>query len=331
MNNQRFMLGIDTSNYTTSIALTDRQGEIIVDSRQLLTVKQGERGLRQSHALFQHLEHLPELVDGLFSIANREELAGIAVSNRPRPLEDSYMPVFKAGVQFGRVLSSCLQLPLYFFSHQEGHLEAAKWKSALEQETEYLAFHLSGGTCELLSVKKSSIEIIGGSKDLSFGQVIDRTGVLLGMAFPAGAEMDRLALSARDKFISHKEKTNSDEQLLKRIPLDGLWINLSGIETQCQRKIGTEIPPDLAALSYALFMAISRCLCQMTEKAMLQTGCTKVLFCGGVAESTFIQQEVRRHFEGRSMTIAFGGKTRASDNAVGISLLGGKMLWQSSQ
>lgn len=335
MKNETFILGIDTSNYTTSIALTDQQGEIIVDSRQILTVKQGERGLRQSHALFQHLEHLPELFAGLFSLADREQLAGIAVANRPRPVADSYMPVFKAGVQFGSVLSSCLQIPLFFFSHQEGHLAAAKWRSPLEQETEYLAFHLSGGTCELLSVNPSSIALLGGSKDISFGQVIDRIGVLLGMTFPAGPEMDRLALSVQSGLSEQaggkKAQKHPAASLLKPIPLDGLWINLSGLETQCQRKAGEEVPPDQASLAYALFTAISRCLCQMTERAVLQTGCTKVLFCGGVSESAFIQQEVGRYFAGKAVTIAFGGKTRSSDNAVGISLLGGNTLWQSNR
>ena len=337
MQNKDFVLGIDTSNYTTSLALTDLNGNIIIDSRKLLTVKQGERGLRQSHALFQHMENLPEMILDLYDREDKNQIAAIAVSSRPRPIEGSYMPVFKAGVNYGKIMAASLGVPFFEFSHQEGHLEAVKHKRSLSEETEFIAYHLSGGTCELLHVKEDTFHILGGSRDLSFGQVIDRIGVSLGMEFPAGRRMDQIAIDTKVKLHGPEIQNNNlktknnrkTDQILKKIPMDGLEINLSGLETQCQRELEKGAEPE--KLIYELFLKISNCLCQLTEKAISQTGCSKILFTGGVSASQFIRKEIEQYFSGKLIQIEFGDPALSSDNAVGISFLGGNRLWPSNR
>ena len=319
MQSKDFVLGIDTSNYTTSLAITDIHGEIAADLRKLLTVKQGERGLRQSHALFQHMENLPDIVLELYKQIDKNRIGAIAVSDRPRSVEGSYMPVFKAGVNYGIVMAASLGVPFFEFSHQEGHLEAVRHNSSLADEEEYLAYHLSGGTTELLHATNNSLLILGGSRDLSFGQVIDRIGVALGMEFPAGREMDHIAMKKRDK----------PKGLLKKIPIEGLEINLSGIETQCQRELQKGTEPE--SLIYELFHKMSSCLCLLTEKAVSETGCKHVLFTGGVTASRFIRHEIEKYFTGQALKIVFGDPALSSDNAVGISFLGGKELWPSNR
>lgn len=323
MQNKELVLGIDTSNYTTSLALTDIDGNIITDSRKLLTVKQGERGLRQSHALFQHMENLPELILDLFNKTDKSWIGAIAASDRPRPVEGSYMPVFKAGVNYGKIMAASLGVPFFEFSHQEGHLEAVRRHSRFSDQSEYLAYHLSGGTSELLHVKENAIEILGGSKDLSFGQVIDRVGVALGMDFPAGKRMDQMAL----EYLKREEVQKVSR--LKKVPIQGLEINLSGLETQCQRELQKGAEPE--TVIYELFMKISNCLCSLTEKAVAESGCLRILFTGGVTASSFIRNEIIDYFAGKSIQIEFGDPALSSDNAVGISFLGGNRLWQSNR
>lgn len=329
MQSKDLILGIDTSNYTTSLAITDINGEIAADLRKLLTVKQGERGLRQSHALFQHLENIPEMLTGIYSQIDKDRIGAIAVSNRPRPIEGSYMPVFKAGVNYGKVMAASLGVPFFEFSHQEGHLAAVLCNSSLSDEPEYLAYHLSGGTCELLHVTDAGIRILGGSKDLSFGQVIDRVGVALGMEFPAGREMDSIAIKRRD-LLSHsnlqKNKMFKPVSRLKKIPIDGLDINLSGLETQCTRELDKGADPD--EMIYELFQKISECLCQLTEKALTESCCSGVLFTGGVTASRFIRDAIEHSMKDKQCKIIFGDPALSSDNAVGVSFLGGKELWQ---
>lgn len=307
MQADRHILGIDTSNYKTSVAITDSHGKIICDFREFLQIKEGDKGLRQSDALFQHVTKLPELIKKAMSNNEYKNIAAVSVSTRPRPVVDSYMPVFKAGESIGKSIAASLGVKLFKFSHQEGHIEAVKYYSRLKNETEFLCFHLSGGTCELLRIENSNIEIIGGSMDISFGQLLDRIGVGLGLNFPAGEELDKIALN------SPKSK------ILKRIEPKGMYFNLSGIETKSLRNL------EYLGLIPEVFEKISDLLVGLSIKAMDATGLQNILFTGGVAESLFIRNQLNNTLPGK---VEFGARNLSSDNAVGISLLGGKSLWQ---
>lgn len=306
MQTSDLILGIDTSNYKTSVAITDRDGNVVCDCRELLRVKNGERGLRQSEALFQHINIIPELIEKAMKNNTGASIGAVSVATRPRPVEGSYMPVFKAGESIGRSIASSLGVDLFEFSHQEGHIEAVKFYSKFNKEDEFLCYHLSGGTCELLKIKNGEIEIIGGSKDISFGQLIDRIGVGLGLNFPAGEELDKRAAN----------ECKSD--IFKRIEADGLWFNLSGIETKAARNL------DEPGLVPELFERISELLIRVTEKAVRETKINNVIFTGGVAESRYLRSAICNKFDGN---VVFGKNNLSSDNAVGISLLGGKRLW----
>lgn len=299
------VLGIDTSNYTTSVALTDRNGQILADVRRLLPVKEGARGIRQSEAHFLHIKALPELIKEAFS-QGAFLLRGTAVSSRPRPVEGSYMPVFTAGTAIGASIALAMDIPYREFSHQEGHLEAVQRYSDFRDEKELIALHLSGGTCEILQVRSGEISIIGGSRDISFGQLVDRFGVAMGLPFPAGPALEAVA-----------EKETSSSRLTT-IKTQGLWFNLSGQETQLMNNLGEE------GLARELFEKISNLLIRVLKDARKETGINSILSSGGVSENRIIRQNLKSEFGDR---IAFGKPGLSSDNAVGISLLGGKTLW----
>ena len=340
---KRYSLGIDTSNYTTSVALVDNNENVIVDNRQLLNVRQGERGLRQQEALFQHIRNLPVLLENVITDEVRAGIDAVAVSVRPRPVEGSYMPCFNAGAGAGKILSEALGTRFMEFSHQEGHIAAV----APGHLNHFLCYHLSGGTAELLEVyirrdceTKSDdeqitgetctnestamkVHIIGRTRDISPGQLLDRCGVLCGYDFPAGAALDEIALST--KAID----------LLTPVKLDGLDFNLSGMETQFSRLIAEhnrsqtkEQTKDNASDEYAdeliadMMGKLGRMLIQLTEKARKETGITDVVFAGGVSMSRYL----RNMLQGQLKDIYFG--EYSSDNAVGTALLGGRMTWR---
>lgn len=305
------VIGLDTSAYTTSMAAVNQQGEVLLDIKRILHVPQGTRGLRQSDARIQHHQNLTEMIAELEQRSDMNLISAIAVSDKPRPLKESYMPVFMDGVEFGAKLANRLGVPLFYFSHQEGHIEAVRHFSPLNHQDKLLCFHLSGGTSELLLVEEGNIKIIGGSKDLSFGQLIDRVGVALGMSFPAGQEMDQLA--------NGKKSTSN---WLKPIPIDHMEFNLSGIETQCQRRIlegvsSEEIIPEL-------FLRISKCLCEVSDQACLKHQLHEILMVGGVSGSKTVRDYLLHNM--KHGTTIFG--EYSSDNAVGIALLGGNKLWE---
>ena len=335
----RFILGIDTSNYKTSAALTDIHQNVVCDLRKFLKVKQGEKGLRQSDALFQHIKNLPELFEGLAgSVYSREReasaddllsgLAAVAYSSKPRPAEGSYMPVFLAGESFARSLAALAGVPALPFSHQEGHIEAIKAFSQLKDAERIMACHFSGGTSELLEVTAADehtgydIEIIGGSKDIAFGQVIDRAGVMLGMSFPAGEEMDRIA-----------EAADGASDVLTRIRVSEGWLNLSGIDTQIKRTLensGTASCESAGPLICEIFEKVSDAMTDMVIQGAEKTGVSDIIMAGGVTSSSFIRRRALKRLDAAGINAVFDENGLAQDNAVGISVLGGKEIWGSN-
>ena len=307
-------LGIDTSNYKTSAAVVNETGEILFNHQQLLKVKQGERGLRQSEALFQHVQNLPAVMEAVFAQEEiRERIGCISVSTRPRPLEGSYMPVFTAGQGYARSLAAALGVPLYELSHQEGHIEAIRHYSELKDANPLICFHFSGGTTEAILVDGSKSEIVGGSRDLAYGQVLDRIGVAMGMAFPAGEAMDRIAENGR-----------KHPSIFTKIKVQDGYVNLSGIETQGQRMFADY--PQEEVLD-DLFEKLSASVLEMTLQLSEKYNMKNFIYAGGVSCSQYMRQYLMNRLTGK-LNIAFGRSELSSDNAVGVALLGGKHIWR---
>jgi len=308
---RKYCIGIDTSNYRTSLAAVDTDGNMTGSYRKLLAVKKGERGLRQSEALFQHVENLPELSQSLFQDIDEGSICCIAVSIRPRPVEGSYMPVFNAGASLGRSLAAAVKVPLYEFSHQEGHIEAVRYYSPLRETERFICFHFSGGTTEAILAEETEGEteysIVGGSRDISYGQLLDRIGVALGMAFPSGAEMDDIACSY-----------NGELMKITGIKCREGFINLSGIETLCQRMIPSS---DRNQLIATIFNSICTSMAEMTLEISSKFGVKDFLYAGGVSSSRYIRNRLPA-MVGEDVRTVFGSPELSSDNAVGTALLG---------
>ena len=290
-------LGIDTSNYTTTVAWFDGQkGE---NCGRLLTVKSGELGLRQSDALFQHVVRLPELTQQLSeTLPSRPEAIG--ASERPRPVEGSYMPCFLAGCGTGKSMAAATGAAYHGFSHQEGHLAAVLWSGGhmeLMQER-VLAWHLSGGTTELLLVEPGLCpQKIGGTEDLSAGQLIDRTGVLLGLDFPAGKALDRLAQAGEAKPYPVK--------------VHDMHFSLSGMQNKAAAMAEKSKENTARFVLECLIYAISKA----TEQARKQFGPLPAVFTGGVSSNSLLRQAMVPKGG------IFGSPACSTDNAMGIAVL----------
>ena len=310
---KQLFLALDTSNYTTSAAVCDSDGEILLNFKRLLPVKEGERGLRQSDAVFYHVKALPGAAAEAEKIVRCASLAAMGVSCAPRDAEGSYMPCFLAGVAAAEFSSKVKGVPLYKFSHQAGHVMAALASACRNSgldisaimDAPFLAFHVSGGTTDLLLVEPDEERIfkimqIGGSRDINGGQVIDRTGVKMGLRFPCGAEMDKAALS----FDGKVKKC--------AISVDGMWCNLSGLENMAE-KVWRE-SGDIAETSAFVLMFIARTLETMTINAFERLGHLPVVYAGGVMSSEYIRRTLSKYG-------MFSSAEFSSDNAAGVALL----------
>lgn len=295
-------LGIDTSNYTTSVALFD--GSNVIQEKKLLNVKKGEKGLRQSEALFQHTVNLPKLIE---KIKFSGKLDAVGVSYRPRTIDGSYMPCFLAGVNAATAVSRFSNTPLYKTSHQTGHILSALYsadKLDLINDS-FIAFHVSGGTTEALLVEpdKDNIikaRLIGQSTDLKAGQAIDRAGVMLGLDFPCGREID---------ILSQK----SDREFKIKPSIKGTDCSLSGIENKAEKmyKDGCS-GEDIAkfVLTY-----IYESLSAMTENIFDNYGKMPVVFAGGVMSNTLIKARIKEKF-----SAFFAEPVFSCDNAAGVAI-----------
>ena len=300
------VLGLDTSNYTTSLAVYDGREGIHVG--RLLMVRPGELGLRQSDALFQHVQRLPQLFGQLRERGlDQYQIVAVGASTRPRAVEGSYMPCFLAGASQGEGLAHVLGVPFFAHSHQQGHLAAAAWSAGRMDllDRPFLAWHLSGGTTELLLVEPEGTsvraEILGGSKDISVGQLIDRTGVLLGLDFPAGKALSALAGEAEGVAPFP-------------VKLDGLSFSLSGMENQVQRRLAEGEPPARVA-AFAL-ETVCHVVLRATQAAREAHPGLPVLCSGGVASNSRLRELLTR-----ACQAVFAQPQYATDNAMGTAVL----------
>lgn len=295
-------LGFDTSNYTTSIALTDGQQQR--SQARLLDVPEGALGLRQSDALFSHVKRLPELAEKLFD-GFSAPISVVAASTRPRAVEGSYMPCFLAGESQARVLAAQLNVPFCAVSHQQGHLAAVLFDAGRMElmDHSFLCWHLSGGTTELLHVTPDGwtvhAERIGGTTDLSAGQLIDRSGKLLGLPFPAGRSLDALAQHGYESPF--------------RVKLQGLEFSLSGMQNKVEqlRQRGAE---DTAIASFTI-----RTICQtvdnVTRAALARYPGEPVVFSGGVSSNSILRAWPCDYER------IFAAPVYSTDNALGVAVL----------
>ena len=299
------VIGIDTSNYTTSIAYFD--GKDGVNCSRLLPVKQGELGLRQSDAVFAHIKSLPELSGRLFShIEEMGTISAVGVSTRPRAVEGSYMPCFMVGFSHAKLLSEALHVPLVEVSHQQGHVAASLWSAGhLELMDEpHLAWHLSGGTTELLLVEPEGKNVrctkIGGTTDISAGQLIDRTGQLLELPFPSGKHLDLLS---RDATMKETFKVKCSD----------MEFSLSGVQNKVQQFYAAHNDP-VETAGYAL-RCVTKAVYLATEQALKAYPGLRVVFSGGVASNGMLREVVR------PLHPIFSEPQFSTDNAMGVAVL----------
>lgn len=299
-------IGIDTSNYTASVAAVD--DDKCVSKRQILNVKQGERGIRQSEGVFQHMKLLPALYRAAAVDIDMSSVCAVGVSVKPRNTEGSYMPVFLAGHGYAKVIADTLGVPLIEFSHQDGHIMAGIYSARAYElfDGNFLSVHLSGGTTEILKSTyaggRFENEIIGGTKDISAGQYIDRVGVKLGMHFPAGKHMEEEALKT-EKYVK------------LRVNTDGAYMSFSGVETKASRMADEGGVPPLAR---GVLISVAEALVKTINRAIDKTAADRVLIVGGVASNSIIRQMLCDEINGR---VYFAKKEYSTDNAVGTAVL----------
>ena len=321
-NKNKVFIGIDTSCYTTSVAAVDECGNIISDSRRILSVPKGENGLRQSDGLFQHVRQLPDLYRQLLFDCRSKygnepfEIKEVAVSSKPRSNQDSYMPVFLAGKAFAHVIADSFGCCCFETDHQWGHLMAAMHQKKFNPDRTLYALHLSGGTTEMLKVDRQmhSADICGATIDSSTGQLVDRIGVMLGTGFPAGKELERMAT----EFMSKNPNENIHE-----IPVYSKngSVSFSGPFSALKREYESSNDPGL--VSAQVYSVIARTVLKWIQHRSEEDPDSQFLLMGGVSSSLLLKKMIQDRMNKKRLSLAlhYADPVYSSDNAFGIALI----------
>lgn len=282
----------------------------------MLPVPEGQRGLRQSEAFFHHVRHLPELLEEMAPLLQTHPPHVVAASNAPRNFPDSYMPVFRAGSSWARSVAALLGIPYLERSHQEGHL----WAAFLDQRQSvrvgepFLAVHISGGTteaivCLLQDDGRITTRIAGDTGDLTAGKFVDRLGVAIGLPFPAGAALERLAAQAAE-----------DEGPRAAVAVKGTQISFSGPLTALERMRERFSPAVLAAATQrCLAESLARWLSNVVEQERGELVDPRVFVVGGVAANQTVRQAVQEALQAYGFHALFATPSASTDNALGIA------------
>lgn len=302
-------VGIDTSNYTTSAAICTKGGEVVANFKLPLPVKAGECGLRQSDAVFAHVKNLPALMQNLAKELTGFEPVAIGVSEAPRPQEGSYMPCFLSGIAAAESFAAAADIPLLRTSHQEGHIMAAAYSAGamhLLNAERFAAFHVSGGTTEVLLATPHAngfdIELFAATADINAGQAIDRIGVTLGLGFPCGKELEKLA------------QANTKKIPKSRISVKNGYCNLSGLENMAS-KLWQE-SGDAALVAAFTLQFIGDTLVAMTNELDARIPSLPIVYAGGVMSNRYLQSRL-----GERGNTYFAEPQFSADNAAGVALL----------
>ena len=325
MEENSVFLGIDTSNYTTSAALCTADGQVLLNHKVPLPVKEGERGLRQSDAVFHHVKNLPESASAVGEYLKNNPhltLTAVAVSKTPRDAAGSYMPCFLSGVATAEFIAATSAVPIYYVSHQAGHVMAALCSaseiSGVDMEKiaseRFIAFHVSGGTTDVLLCEPDEerffkISQIGGPRDINAGQAIDRSGVMMGLRFPCGAEMDKMALLFEGKINKFA------------LSVDGTWCNLSGLENRAKKMLDEGVSYEEISTNVLDFIA--RTLEKITKNVIAEFGDMPIIYAGGVMSSQYIKKTLGKYG-------MFASPACSADNAVGVALHAAKYYKRSN-
>lgn len=303
--NMNGFLGFDTSNYTTSVAIFSDSK--VIHRKRLLPVKEGERGIRQSDAVFHHTKAYAGLLESVLSEFSGE-ISAVGASVTPTTQDGSYMPCFLVGENAARTVAAALNVPFHSFSHQQGHIAAALYSAGRTDllKSKFLAFHISGGTTDLVLCEPDSERIlkispVSASNDLKAGQAVDRIGVKMGLSFPAGAELEKLAVKSEKKYKN-------------KIKLQDGYCSLSGLENKCLKMLENgETKEDTSKF---LLDYVSDTITAMTEHALKIYGDLPIVFAGGVMSNKIIKNTITSRFE-----CSFAQPEFSCDNAAGIAFL----------
>lgn len=302
------ILGIESSCDETSVAIVKNGREVLSNViNTQISIHELYGGVVPEIASRNHVENISPVMKEALKEANIEidDVDGIACTYGP-----GLVGALLVGVSYAKALSYAANKPLIGVNHIQGHI-AANYITYKELKPPFLTLLISGGNTQLVLVKDyTEFEILGKTRDDAVGEAFDKIARVIGLGYPGGPKMDKLAQEGTPNIV------------LPKVHIDGLDFSFSGLKTAIINLHHKTPDINKADLAASFEKDVAEILLENTKKAVKETNINKIALAGGVSANSYIRKAFKELEEKENIEIYYPELKLCTDNATMIASAG---------
>ena len=302
------ILGIESSCDETSVAIVKNGREVLSNViNTQISIHKLYGGVVPEIASRNHVENISPVMKEALKEANIEidDVDGIACTYGP-----GLVGALLVGVSYAKALSYAANKPLIGVNHIQGHI-AANYITYKDLEPPFLTLLISGGNTQLVLVKDyTKFEILGKTRDDAVGEAFDKIARVIGLGYPGGPKMDKLAQEGTPNIV------------LPKVHIDGLDFSFSGLKTAIINLHHKTPDINKADLAASFEKDVAEILLENTKKAVKETNINKIALAGGVSANSYIRKAFKELEEKENIEIYYPELKLCTDNAAMIASAG---------
>ncbi len=302
------ILGIESSCDETSVAIVKNGREVLSNViNTQISIHELYGGVVPEIASRNHVENISPVMKEALKEANIEidDVDGIACTYGP-----GLVGALLVGVSYAKALSYAANKPLIGVNHIQGHI-AANYITYKELKPPFLTLLISGGNTQLVLVKDyTEFEILGKTRDDAVGEAFDKIARVIGLGYPGGPKMDKLAQEGTPNIV------------LPKVHIDGLDFSFSGLKTAIINLHHKTPDINKADLAASFEKDVAEILLENTKKAVKETNINKIALAGGVSANSYIRKAFKELEEKENIEIYYPELKLCTDNAAMIASAG---------
>lgn len=302
------ILGIESSCDETSVAVVKNGREVLSNViNTQISIHELYGGVVPEIASRNHVENISPVMKEALKEANIkiDDVDGIACTYGP-----GLVGALLVGVSYAKALSYAANKPLIGVNHIQGHI-AANYITYKELKPPFLTLLISGGNTQLVLVKDyTEFEILGKTRDDAVGEAFDKIARVIGLGYPGGPKMDKLAQEGTPNIV------------LPKVHIDGLDFSFSGLKTAIINLHHKTPDINKADLAASFEKDVAEILLENTKKAVKETNINKIALAGGVSANSYIRKAFKELEEKENIEIYYPELKLCTDNAAMIASAG---------
>lgn len=302
------ILGIESSCDETSVAVVKNGREVLSNViNTQISIHELYGGVVPEIASRNHVENISPVMKEALKEANIkiDDVDGIACTYGP-----GLVGALLVGVSYAKALSYAANKPLIGVNHIQGHI-AANYITYKELKPPFLTLLISGGNTQLVLVKDyTEFEILGKTRDDAVGEAFDKIARVIGLGYPGGPKMDKLAQEGTPNIV------------LPKVHIDGLDFSFSGLKTAIINLHHKTPDINKADLAASFEKDVAEILLENTKKAVKETNINKIALAGGVSANSYIRKAFKELEEKEDIKVYYPELKLCTDNAAMIASAG---------